>query len=69
MKHHFCPSCEQRYGCPRGEANCGSPDVYDCLACYRARHRKQLEALIEAVEARFGFGDACAGFGDFCNAH
>ncbi len=69
MKLHICPTCDQFYSCELGQADCGSPYMYDCYVCYRARHRKQLEALLDAVEVRFGFGDACAGFGDFGHAH
>ncbi len=66
-KRHFCPSCERRYSCPLSTAACGSPEVYDCHACYLARHREELEVLLDAVEERFS--DACARWGGICYAH
>ena len=69
MKRHLCPSCERPYVCTRGETDCGSPYRYDCYACYLARHQKELEVLLHAVEEKFGCGDSGAGFGDFCHAH
>ncbi len=69
MKHHFCPTCEQRYCCPRGEENCGSPHIYDCHCCYTRRHRKELAALLAALTTRFAEDQSCAGSGDFCLAH
>ncbi len=69
MKQHFCPTCEQPYGCPRTEAGCGSPDVYDCHCCYLRRHREQLNLLLAEVTARFGDDQSCYGYGKFCYAH
>ncbi|MBZ5523498.1 MAG: hypothetical protein LAP21_14790 [Acidobacteriia bacterium] len=69
MKHHYCPTCQQPYGCPRGEADCGSPHVYDCLCCYQRRHRQELAALVASVVTRFGDDQSCAGYGDLCYAH
>ncbi|MBZ5628802.1 MAG: hypothetical protein LAO06_08045 [Acidobacteriia bacterium] len=64
MKHHYCPTCERPYGCPRAEADCGSPNVYDCHGCYQRRYRKELAALVASVAARFGDDQSCAGYGD-----
>lgn len=69
MKEHHCPTCGQSYGCPRGEAICGSPRVYDCHCCYQRRYREELAALASAVATRFGDDQASAGFSDFCHAH
>ena len=69
VTHHFCPTCEQPYGCPRGEEGCRSPHIYDCYYCYARRHRKELSALLTSVTARFGDDQSCAGYGDFCFAH
>jgi hypothetical protein len=60
VTHHFCPTCEQRYSCPRGEEDCGSPQVYDCYYCYVHRHRKELSALLASVTTRFGHNQSCA---------
>ncbi len=68
MKHHLCPTCGQRYGCPSGGTNCGSPHVYDCICCYQRRYRKELEALAAAVAFKYE-DQSCAGHGDFCYAH
>jgi hypothetical protein len=69
VKHHFCPTCEQPYDCPRSEAACGSPHVYDCHRCYQRRYRKELDALVAQMATRFGDDQSCAGYGDFCYAH
>jgi hypothetical protein len=69
VKEHSCPTCGQSYGCPRGEADCGSPHVFDCHGCYQRRYRKELKALGGTVAARFGDDIGCAGYGDFCYAH
>ncbi len=67
--HHFCPTCERRYRCPRSEGDCGSPHVYDCHCCYQRRYVQQLSALAVEVACRFFDDRSCAGHGDFCNAH
>ncbi len=69
MNHHFCPTCEQPYGCPRSETDCGSPYIYDCYCCYARRHKKELSALIASVVMRLSDDQSCAGCGDFCVAH
>jgi hypothetical protein len=69
VKHHFCPTCEQHYACPRGEPECGSPETYDCHCCYQRRYRRELQALVATVATKFADDQGCAGYGDFCHAH
>ena len=54
MTHHFCPTCEQIYSCPRPEKSCGSPNVYDCYTCYVSRYRKELLTMLSSFAGRFG---------------
>jgi hypothetical protein len=56
VKHHFCPTCEQPYACQRGEPDCGSPELYDCMCCYQRRYRQELTSLAGALAARFAHG-------------
>ncbi len=69
VMHHFCPTCEQSYSCPRGETDCGSPQIYDCYCCYVRRHKMELSALIASVTMRFGDDPSCTAYGDCCFAH
>ena len=69
MTHHFCPTCERPYGCPRAEEDCGSPQVYDCYRCYLHRYQKEIFLLLAAVSSRFGDDHGCAGYADPCFAY
>lgn len=60
MKRHECPTCGQRYGCPRTDGRCGSPLVYDCFFCYVSRYGKELERTARDVADRFSFGEGDA---------
>jgi hypothetical protein len=68
VKHHYCPTCRQPYGCPRREADCASPHVYDCHGCYQRRYRNELTALIGTLAMRFGKEQGSSGYGDSCCA-